>query len=425
MKFYSTSGKTNNVFLKEALFKGLADDGGLFMPEKIMPLFSDFFVDDIPESELKKIIAEAINFPAPLVHLSSGLKALELWHGPTLSFKDFGARFLARLLAYFTRGRDEKITVLVATSGDTGSAVASGFLGAPGIRVIILYPEGKVSKIQEQQLTTMGGNVTAMEVAGTFDDCQKLVKQAFGDEELKSKLTLTSANSINIGRLLAQALYYFEAFAQLEDKAKPIVFSVPSGNLGNLTAGLMAKRMGLPVDKFIAATNSNNTFTEYLNTGKFIAKPSVSTISNAMDVGNPNNFVRVMDIYQGSWEAIKNDIWSAGYSDAETCAAIKEVFEKYNYTLDPHGAVAYLGLKSYQAEHPDVTGIFLATAHPAKFADVVEPVIRLCPEGQGRTPSDDGVKVEIPERLLACLKKEKQSIKMSTDFSEFREVLLK
>ncbi len=438
MKLYSTNNRGKLVGFKEALMKGLAEDGGLYTPNEI-GMVSDKFLgkikgikkgnsidilheialeiatvligEDIEQKTLKKIIEEALNFDANLVDLNDNVHALELFHGPTLAFKDFGARFLARLMSHFLGKIDKEVIVLAATSGDTGSAVASGFLNTPGIRVVLLYPSGKVSKIQEQQLTTMGGNITALEVDGVFDDCQRLVKEAFVDSDLNKKLILTSANSINIGRLLPQIFYYFYAYYQLKDKSKPVVISVPSGNFGNLTAGLIAKKMGLPVTRFIAAINANNTFEKYLHTGQFIPQKSIRTMSNAMDVGNPSNFARIMELYEHDLEKVKSDIWSKSFSDKETLSAIKEVYKKYNYLLDPHGAVAYLGLIEYQKTHQETNGIFFITAHPAKFADIVEPIIE--------------EKIQIPYRLEQCLKKEKQTIKIKADFIDFKNYLLK
>jgi threonine synthase len=430
MILLSTNKKTPPTTLEKAVMQGLAEDGGLFMPTEIPQLPADFFAkistlsfqeiafevakallkDDIPEKELEKIVYESINFDAPLKEISENIYALELFHGPTLAFKDFGARFMARIMSYFINKSNKKITIIVATSGDTGSAVASGVFNVPGIRVFLLYPSNKVSKIQEQQLTTMGGNIQALEIDGTFDDCQRLVKEAFVDEELKNIFaenndSLGSANSINIARLIPQSFYYFHAYAQLKNKDHAI-FSIPSGNLGNLTAGLIAKKMGLPIKKFIAANNSNNSFTEYLQTGKFTARPSVQTISNAMDVGNPSNFARILDLYQNNLEDLRKDISSKSFTDAETAAAIKEVYTKHNYIMDPHGAVAYLGLKEFSPH-----GVFFETAHPAKFLDIVEPIINS--------------KIEIPARLASCLNKEKISTKLSKNFSDFKNFLAK
>lgn len=438
VKLYSTNNREDLVPFDKALMEGLAKDGGLYMPEKIGRISHEFMeklengklegtpVDilreialeialvlmegDIDPENLRNIVKDALNFDAPLVDLNENVHALELFHGPTLAFKDFGARFLSRLMAHFSEGINKEITVLVATSGDTGSAVASGFLDVPGIRVVLLYPSGKVSKIQEQQLTTMGGNITALEVDGVFDDCQRLVKEAFTDPDLTEKLVLTSANSINIGRLLPQIFYYFYAYYQLKDKSKPVVISVPSGNFGNLTAGLIAKRMGLPVDRFIAAVNANDTFEEYLRTGEYIPRKSVETMSNAMDVGNPSNFTRIMELYDHDVEKVKADIWSKSFSDEETTRAIQEVHEKYRYLMDPHGAVAYLGLMEYQKANPDTNGIFFVTAHPAKFADKVEPII--------------GEKIQIPDILAQCLQKEKKSTKITADFQDLKKLLM-
>ncbi len=437
MKLYSTNDRENTAPFDEALMKGLAKDGGLYMPEKIGQISRELMeklengelegtpVDilqeiafeiamvlmegDVEPGTLKNIVKDALNFDAPLVDLNENVHALELFHGSTLAFKDFGARFLSRLMAHFSKGITKEITVLVATSGDTGSAVASGFLNVPGIRVVLLYPSGKVSKIQEQQLTTMGGNITALEVDGTFDDCQRLVKEAFVDSDLNKKLVLTSANSINIGRLLPQIFYYFYAYYQLKDKSKPVVISVPSGNFGNLTAGLIAKRMGLPVDRFIAAVNANDTFEKYLQTGEYTPQKSVETMSNAMDVGSPSNFTRIMELYDHDVEKVRTDIWSKSFSDEETSQAIREVHEKYNYLMDPHGAVAYLGLMEYQRANPGTNGIFFITAHPAKFADKVEPII--------------GSKIEIPERLAKALKRKKEAVKISSNFAGFKNFL--
>ncbi len=431
MKFYSTNNKNNIVTFREAVLKGIAVDAGLFMPAEIPKLPSNFFniIDtlsfkeisfiaakqilgqDLSDKILSEIINSSITFDAPLIKLNNELNILELFHGPTLAFKDFGARFMANVMAYLNKDSDKEITILVATSGDTGSAVANGFYKVDGIKVILLYPSQKVSKIQEQQLTTLGENVTALEVQGTFDDCQRLVKQAFLDKDLIKHYTLSSANSINIARLLPQSFYYFYAYAQLDNKNLPVIISVPSGNFGNLTAGLFAKEMGLPINKFIAATNANDVFPKYLETSVFKSKPSVKTLSNAMDVGNPSNFVRILDLCNKDHDFIKQEIFSASFSDEETINAMKEIKSKYNYTIDPHGAVGYLALEKFisENEYDKFNGIVLETAHPAKFADIVEEV--LCQ------------KIEIPDRLKLCLKKEKHSIKISTDFSELKEFI--
>ncbi|HXH17981.1 MAG TPA: threonine synthase [Chitinophagales bacterium] len=428
MLFYSTSNKSLKVSLRQAVLKGLADDGGLFMPEVIPALPHDFFAnisklspveisfrvaeaflsDDIPGAELNAIVSETISFPIPLVNVTDHIFSLELFHGPTLAFKDVGARFMARLLSYFRKEEQGDITVLVATSGDTGSAVANGFLGVKGIKVVILYPGGKVSEIQEKQLTTLGQNIISLEINGTFDDCQALVKRAFSDKELNETITLTSANSINIARLLPQTFYYFMGYSQLPKTNLPVVICVPSGNFGNLTAGLIAKKMGLPIGRFIAATNVNDVVPEYLSTGNYYPRPSLRTISNAMDVGNPSNFARMLDVYGNDWNAMRHDIAGFRFTDEETKQTMREVFEKYGYLLDPHGAVGFSALKKYLNQNK-ASGIFLETAHPAKFPDVVEPVIN--------------GKVEIPERLAACLSKQKQSIRMDNSYEALKEFL--
>ncbi len=433
MEFYSTRNKRNRVSFREAIIKGIADDGGLFMPS-VLPKLSPNFIeslgtltfnelayhvtahllaDEIPSNDLKIIIDEVLTFDAPLVTLKDNVKILELFHGPTLAFKDFGARFMAKTLSYLTKSLDKEITILVATSGDTGSAVANGFYKVEGIKVILLYPSNKVSHLQEQQLTTLNGNVIALEVEGTFDDCQRLVKQAFLDEDLIKNLSLSSANSINIGRLIPQSFYYFYAYAQLQEKSLPTVISVPSGNFGNLTAGLFAKRMGLPVHKFIAATNANDVFPKYLMSEMYKPQPSIKTISNAMDVGNPSNFERILDLFDHEYSAIKDNIYSTSFTDEDTKEAMKEVYHANNYILDPHGAVGYLALKRFLVENIEVSGsnnIVLETAHPAKFIDLVEEVI--------------GEKVEMPERLKACLGRQKKSVKISNDFNQFKNLLL-
>jgi threonine synthase len=434
MKLYSTKDKTHIVDLKEAVLRGLPPDNGLYMPEHIPELPQDFinslsdlsfqeiaytvcknlFQDYIPDSDLKEIIEKAVNFPAPLVQLNERIHILELFHGPSLAFKDFGARFMAQLMSYFNRGEEKELVILVATSGDTGGAVAAGFYKTPGIKVVILYPSGKVSKLQEKQLTTLGHNITALEVAGTFDDCQALVKQAFLDKELTQRIRLTSANSINISRLVPQSFYYFEAYKQAP-KDRPINFCVPSGNFGNLTAGLLASAMGLPVKHFIAATNINDVVPEYLESGIFKPRPSLRTISNAMDVGNPSNFARMLDFFKATnerstWNNMRERISGYAFTDQETEQAIKEVFEKHQYIIDPHGAVGYLAILEYLKENPDTTNILLETAHPTKFIDDVERVI--------------GQKVKLPEQLEKIKDKKKESVNMSTDFADFKTWLL-
>ncbi|MFN6946168.1 MAG: threonine synthase, partial [Cytophagaceae bacterium] len=387
MKLYSTNHQTTEVSFKEAVFKGLPSDNGLFMPKSIPVLPKTFYDnidklsfqeiafevskaligEDIPEARLKSIIDDMLSFDAPVIKVHDNIHVLELFHGPSLAFKDFGARFMARIMAYFLEQEKREVNILVATSGDTGSAVAQGFIGMPGIKVTILYPSGKVSEIQEKQLTTLGQNVTALEVLGTFDDCQKLVKEAFLDLELSAKFNLSSANSINISRLIPQSFYYFYAYAQVKKLGKPVVFSVPSGNFGNICGGLIGKKMGLPVHKFIASTNANDIIPQYLLGGKFNPKPSVMTISNAMDVGNPSNFYRLTDLYQNDIDKVRAEVKGKTYTDAQTREAMKMIFDKTGYVMDPHGAVGYLGLTEYLKETgDDATGIFLATAHPAK-----------------------------------------------------------
>jgi len=431
MKYYSTNNRSNFFSFEEAVMKGLADDGGLFMPESIPSLGGDFFSnienksiveialevskqfvgDEIPENKLEAIVSEAINFPAPIIEIDNNIFVLELFHGPTLAFKDFGARFMSKTMGHFAQKKNSHLNILVATSGDTGSAVASGFYNTPGINVYILYPKGKVSKIQEQQLTTLDQNITAIEINGTFDDCQRLVKSAFLDEELNKKLNLSSANSINIARLLPQSFYYMETYKQIPDKSLPVVFSVPSGNLGNITAGLLAKKMGLPVHKFIGATNKNDVFTEFIQFGIFNPRPSVLTLSNAMDVGNPSNLARIVDLYSNSIDDIRNDIYSSTFTDDQTREAIKYIYEECDYVIDPHGAVGYLALEQFMKENSgkEYSSIVLETAHPAKFKDVVEEELF--------------IDVEVPERLAVCLKKEKKAFELSSDYKSLKEFL--
>lgn len=429
MNYYSTNNKNHNVSLKEAVLKGLAPDNGLYMPETIPVLPKTFFdslpeksfqqiafevaqallQDDVPASELKRMIDHTITFDAPLVEIEKNIFALELFHGPTLAFKDFGARFMSQLLGYFAREQKREVVILVATSGDTGSAVANGFLGVTGTKVVVLYPSGKVSDIQEKQFTTLGQNITALEVDGSFDDCQRLVKQAFLDEELNKKFFLTSANSINIARLIPQSFYYFYAWSRLKDKSN-VVFSVPSGNFGNLTAGLIAKRMGLPIKHFVACTNFNMAVPVYLHTGLFKPRPSLTTISNAMDVGNPSNFARMLQLYDNDRNKMISDITGYSFSDQFTKLAMREVYKNSNYILDPHGAVGYLGLQRYLSEKENGIGVFLETAHPAKFLEVVENTI--------------DTQVDIPETLKAFIKRNKNVIQSSPDFNSFKEVLV-
>lgn len=432
MKYYSTNKQSPMVSLQEAVVKGLASDKGLFMPEKITKLrreffdsmaFSSlqeiaqdvaraFFGEDIPEKTLREIVYDTLNFDIPLVKVTNSIYALELYHGPTLAFKDVGGRFMARLLGYFIKKQKrDKVNVLVATSGDTGSAVANGFLGVEGVHVYVLYPKGKVSEIQEKQFTTLGQNITALEVDGTFDDCQALVKAAFMDKELNERLLLTSANSINVARFLPQSFYYFYAYALLKrlGRADNMVVCVPSGNFGNLTAGLVAKKMGLPIKRFIAANNKNDIFYQYLKTGEYNPRSSITTIANAMDVGDPSNFARILDLYNHSHEAISADISATTYTDEEIRETVKNVYEKSRYLLDPHGACGFRALE--EGLKPGEVGVFLETAHPAKFLETVEDII--------------GKKVDIPAKLQEFMKGEKQSLPMTKSFEDFKQYLLK
>ena len=430
MKYYSTNNRNTQADLKEAVFKGLALDKGLYMPESFPKLDPSFFVrlktmsfselslevatalfdSDIPHNDLKRINNEALDFDTPLVNVHDSVYSLELFHGPTLAFKDVGARYMSRMLGFFTKSFNKEIHVLVATSGDTGSAVASGFLGVEGIKVHILYPKGLVSYLQEKQFTTLGQNITALEVEGSFDDCQRLVKEAFVDKEVNAKLTLTSANSINLARLLPQSFYYYNAFRQLPENAKKVVFSVPSGNFGNLTAGLIAKKMGLPVTQFLAATNINDVVPEYLKTGVYRPRPSKSTVANAMDVGDPSNFARILDLYRNSQSEISKDIKGYSYSDEKIKACILLVNKQYGYTPDPHGATAYMALEDFMNNNSGYTGIFLETAHPAKFSETVEDAL--------------GKPIEIPQKLAELGKREKVSIAMSSGYADFKEYLM-
>jgi len=431
LRYRSTSRKAPLTSLRGAVLRGLAPDGGLYLPVEIrrhspqeleefrrLPftevcfrVVRPFATPDVPEEVLWQIVSEAINFPVKLVSLSPGLHILELFHGPTLAFKDFGARFMARLLGYFVRGETRMLTVLVATSGDTGSAVAHGFLEVPGIRVVILYPSKRISEAQEKQFTTLGENITALEVAGTFDDCQRLVKQAFSDAELNKRAWLTSANSINIGRLLPQMFYHVAAYRQLPVASVPLIVSVPSGNFGNLTAGIFAKRIGLPVAKYVASTNANDVVPEYLRSGEYRPRAAKATYSNAMDVGNPNNFPRLLDLCRNRLEYVQREIWGHGAGDEETLAAMKMLHDKFGYISDPHTAVGVLGWAAYKSQHPDpAQGLVLATAHPAKFADVVKKAIGTAPP--------------LPDRLAAYLKRDKLSLPVSSSYEEFKQFLL-
>ena len=435
MNYYSTNKQVQGVSLSDAVIKGLAEDRGLFMPDQIpviparfydnihMMSFQDMaytaaymlFGDDVHANMLKMIVNDTLNFDVPLVKVEENIYSLELFHGQTLAFKDVGARFMSRMLSYFIQRTDDRqnmVNVLVATSGDTGSAVANGFLGVEGIHVYVLYPKGLVSPIQECQFTTLGQNITAIEVDGTFDDCQALVKSAFLDAELNTAMKLTSANSINVARFLPQAFYYFYAYAQLKTisdaAANNMVVCVPSGNFGNITAGLFAHRMGLPVKRFIAANNRNDIFLEYLNTGKYNPRPSVATIANAMDVGDPSNFARILDLYNHSHEAVCAEISGARYTDEEIAETMQKCYRETGYLLDPHGACGYQALKD--GLQPGETGVFLETAHPAKFLDTVEGIV--------------GSKLEIPEKLQVFMRGEKQSVALSKEFSVFKSFLL-
>ena len=431
MQYYSTNGKAPLATLEEAVVRGLAPDKGLYMPQEIRPLpqeFFDnienmsfqemsyqvahnFFGDDVDTESLREIVFDTLAFETPIVKVEDNIYSLELFHGPTLAFKDVGARFMARLLRYFIkREGKEQVNVLVATSGDTGSAVANGFLGVDGIHVYVLYPKGKVSKIQESQFTTLGKNITAIEVDGVFDDCQALVKSAFMDEELQGHMNLTSANSINVARFLPQAFYYFNAYAQAKKlgKADNLTICVPSGNFGNITAGLFAQRMGLPIKHFIAANNANDIFYNYLLSGIYSPKASIQTIANAMDVGDPSNFARILDLYKSSHTEICNHISGATYTDDEIAATMKKCYEQTGYVLDPHGACGYQALKDNLKDGE--TGVFLETAHPAKFKEKVDAIL-----------STD---IEIPTRLADFMKGKKQSLEMAADFASFKQFLL-
>ena len=433
MKFYSTNNTDLRVGFKEAVFNSMPQDKGLYMPVEI-PRLDDKFLnnldqytlpeiayhvaqnllgDDIPAEDLKAIIHDAINFYAPVVKLEEAVYVLELFHGPSLAFKDFGARFMSRVMSYFLEAGEKQLDVLVATSGDTGGAVALGFLGVPNTRVTILYPKGKVSPIQELQLTTNGQNIRALEIDGTFDDCQALVKQAFTDKELNGKFRLTSANSINIARLIPQTFYYFNAYAQLLRKGiSKVVFAVPSGNFGNIGAGLLAWKMGLPVEQFIAATNANDTVPAFLKTGVYQPKASVATLSNAMDVGNPSNWVRIADLFKDDPDELKNLITGYTYTDEETLQAIDQLYKNYNYIACPHTAIAWKALKAYQVKIPakDTAGVFLSTAHPCKFPDVFAKDI-----------SDN---ITIPQQVTALQQKAHQATSLGIGFEEFKGYLL-
>ena len=445
MKYYSTNGKAPIADLQKAVVKGLAEDRGLYMPERIKQLpkeFFDtietksfqeiaytvanaFFGEDVEADALKKIVYDTLSFDCPVVKVKDNIYTLELFHGPTLAFKDVGARFMARLLQYFIKKsgdrsqEDKEVNVLVATSGDTGSAVANGFLGVDGIHVYVLYPKGKVSKIQESQFTTLGKNITAVEVDGVFDDCQALVKNAFMDEELNKHMRLTSANSINVARFLPQAFYYFNAYARMKENVKTgkcknvkieedLVMCVPSGNFGNICSALFGHAMGLPIKRFIAANNANDIFYKYLQTGKYEPKPSVQTLANAMDVGDPSNFARIYDLYGKSHERISSLISGATYSDAQIEETMRQCYQETGYTLDPHGACGYRALQ--EGLKDGEVGVFCETAHPAKFKETVDRII--------------GGDVEIPERLAAFMRGQKQSVELSKNFEDFKAFLM-
>lgn len=430
MKYYSTNRQAGLVDFKEATIKGLAPDKGLYFPEQVPSVDKDlihdieglsneviafrviqpYVGDAIPKGKLDQIVNETVNFPIPLVKVNDSISSLELFHGPTLAFKDVGARFMSRCLGYFLQGEGKKVTVLVATSGDTGGAVANGFFDVEGVDVIILYPSGKVSDVQEKQLTTLGKNIHSLEVQGTFDDCQQMVKQAFADTTVTDTLFLTSANSINVARWLPQQFYYFFAYKQWEDKNSPPVIAVPSGNFGNICAGILAMRSGLPVRHFIAACNVNDVVTEYLNTATLKPKKAVATLSNAMDVGDPSNFVRILEIFHQQFPELKNNLSSYTITDEETIHTIREVYRQFHYTCDPHGAVGYLSLKRYLETHTGSKGIFLETAHPVKFPGAVE--------------SATGNRINIPASIASLLQQEKKSTVIHAGYHQLKEYLL-
>lgn len=424
MKYYSLNNHDIKVSFKEAAITGIAKDKGLYFPESIPQLDKDFidnienyspaeialkaiapFIgDEIPQGELKRIVEETLSFDFPIVEVEKDVYSLELFHGPTMAFKDVGARFMSRCLNYFTKGQDKKITILVATSGDTGGAVASGFLGVEGIDVVILYPSGKVSPVQEMQLTALGQNITALEVSGTFDNCQDMVKQAFLDEDLK-EMSLTSANSINIARWLPQMFYYFFAYKELKAKGKPLAVSVPSGNFGNICAGMMAKKIGLPIDHFIAATNANDTVPRFMQTKEYTPKETIETLSNAMDVSNPSNFVRILELFGNS---LKDELTSYSFTDGQTLETIKKLYTENNYLADPHGAVGYLGLKKFMENNPGFTDVFLETAHPVKFPDSIEKTLDII--------------ILVPEQIQSVMNGKKTSVKIK-NYGELRAFL--
>ena len=429
MKFYSLNNQNIQASFKEAVIAGIAPDKGLYFPESITPLPADFFEhiealsdqeiayraihqfvsEDIPDDALKEIIANTLDFDFPVVDIEENVATLELFHGPTMAFKDVGARFMANCLGYFSKGEKQDVTVLVATSGDTGGAVANGFLGVDGVKVVILYPSGKVSEIQEKQLTTLGKNIEAMEVDGVFDDCQRMVKTAFLDTAITDHKKLTSANSINVARWLPQLFYFLFAYKQTKSKGKEIVFSVPSGNFGNICAGMVAQKLGMPVKHFVASTNVNDVVPKFMENGVYEPMPSIATISNAMDVGDPSNFVRIRHLYQDNLEKLQESLSSHSFTDDATKAIMKEMYSKTGYVMDPHGAVGYLGLKEYQKSHPDTYGIFLETAHPVKFLDVVKETLQVSPK--------------IPPQIMKVMDKDKKSHHIAT-YEELKQFLL-
>lgn len=428
MRYYSLNKQSPMASFREAVIRGIAPDRGLYFPEKISKVpegvirnieqidrnelafafIRQFVGDEIPGNDLMELIADTLSFDFPVVEIEPGVFSLELFHGPTMAFKDVGGRFMARCLSYFNREQAQEVTVLVATSGDTGGAVASGFLGVEGVKVVILYPSGKVSEVQEKQLTTLGNNIHALEVEGTFDDCQDMVKTAFLDASITEKVQLTSANSINVARWLPQMFYFAFAYQQIRDKAKPVVFSVPSGNFGNICAGIMARELGLPVAHFVASTNVNRVVPNFMESGRYQPMKSIATISNAMDVGDPSNFVRIREIFDNDFDRIKEVISSFSFTDEETRAAIASIYKDSGYVADPHGAVGYLGLKRYLEKNPNSQGIFLETAHPVKFLEVVEPVL--------------GIEIEYPDQIRAVIDREKKATFIST-YAELKDYL--
>jgi threonine synthase len=430
MEFYSLNSKNHKVSFKEAVTAGIAPDKGLYFPKEIHALPKSFFQeieqfsnhqiakkaiqqfvgDDIPERKLENILKHTLDFDFPLVKIEGNISTLELFHGPTMAFKDVGARFMANCLGYFSENNDDKVTVLVATSGDTGGAVANGFLGVEGVEVVILYPSGKVSEIQEKQLTTLGENITALEVKGTFDDCQRMVKRAFLDKEITYHQKLTSANSINVARWLPQLFYYLFAFKQAKSSGKELVFSVPSGNFGNICAGLVAQKLGMPVKHFVASTNSNDVVPRFMKSATYEPIPSISTISNAMDVGDPSNFVRIQKLFDNDFKKLSSNLSSFSFSDAETQVAMKSVHTSTGYVMDPHGAIGYLGLKTYLRNYPNALGIFLETAHPIKFLPVVKETL--------------GMDLAIPPQIQKIMDKKKSSITIAA-YEDLKQLLIK